>query len=136
VYTKGELRASVAVTYDSRTAPGARSIHYTAENPVSRARMPANVSTLCCSSGRHCDCTAGGCCLSDLPGEDQGRLPCGRAVAAGGGAGAYAADLVDRRRLAVCRGGERLQERVCRTVAAGGRLAGAAAHLLHRAPRA
>ncbi len=37
---------------------------------------------------------------------------------------------------AVCRGGERLQERFCRAVAAGGRMAGAAAHLLHRAPRA
>ena len=33
--------------------------------------------------------------------------------------------------IAVCRGGERLQKRLCRAVAAGGRMAGAAADLLH-----
>ena len=54
VYTMGVMRASVCITDEGWAAPGARSILYTAENPVARARKPANVSTLCCCSGCHC----------------------------------------------------------------------------------
>jgi len=46
------------------------------------------------------------------------------------------AHLVDRRRIAFCRCGERLQERLCRTLAAGWRMAGATAHLLYCPRRA
>jgi len=73
-------------------------------------RNPQNVPTLCFCSGCHSRCFARSCPLPHLPGQDQGRLPGGRPVSSCRGPGTHAAHLLDRRRIALCRCGERLQE--------------------------
>ncbi len=102
-------------------------------HPVKPVRKRADVSALCCCSDRHCRRAPGSRALSHLSRENQGRLPGGGAFPASGSAGAYAADFVDWRRVAVCGCRERLSEWFCCPLAAGRRLAGIVAHLLHRA---
>ena len=108
-----------------------RAIRYTAPEPPKSHRGAPDVPTLCCGAGDHCCRLAGRRHLPHLAGEDQGRLPGCRAVAAGPGAGVDVAHVVDWRRISVCRGRECIQERVRGAVAAGGRMAGSAADLLH-----